>query len=99
MQVTPSGTYPQAARTSTETATRATGSSPSTPTANPADTGDFQPTGDLAKLLTAIRQTPDVRSDAVQSASARVASGELSTPEAATETARAILDSNKTTGE
>jgi hypothetical protein len=53
----------------------------------------------LAKLLTAIRQTPDIRSDAVESASARVASGALSTPEAATETARALLDSSATTGE
>ena len=105
MQVTPSGTYPQVSRSAKDPSARASSTAPaagntsSTSALNPADTANFAPTGDLAKLLTALRQSPDVRGEAVQGASARVASGELSTPEAATETANAMLQSRKSTGE
>jgi hypothetical protein len=52
----------------------------------------FTPTADLSKLLELVRQVPDVRTDLVQEVSARAAVGELTSREAATDTAAALLD-------
>ena len=48
--------------------------------------------GHLANLLSRVRQEPEVRPEAVRSASERLASGELDTPEARLETANRIVD-------
>jgi hypothetical protein len=76
----------QAEATAPRAATRTTASSGS-----PADSGSFAMTDQLAQLLAAVRSSPDVRPEAVASASAKLASGELDTPQAATETASAML--------
>jgi hypothetical protein len=55
------------------------------------DSGTFAMTDQLSQLLAAVRSSPDVRPDAVASASAKLASGELDTPQAATDTATAML--------
>ena len=55
----------------------------------------FTPTNDLAKLLAALKDTPDVRTDVVADVSSRIAAGELTTPTAAQETASAFYDSPK----
>jgi hypothetical protein len=52
----------------------------------------FSPTTDLAKLLAAVKELPDVRADVVADATGRVGSGELLTQLAATETAQAAID-------
>jgi hypothetical protein len=53
----------------------------------------FTPTADLARLLSAAKELPDVRADVVQEVSGRVASGELFTPAAASDTAAAMIES------
>lgn len=58
---------------------------------SPVDSGSFAMTDQLAQLLAAVRSSPDVRPDAVASASAKLASGELDTPQAATDSAGAML--------
>lgn len=54
----------------------------------------FTPTADLARLLDSVRRLPEVRPDAVAGASDLVASGELLSSTAATDTAQAILNVN-----
>lgn len=53
----------------------------------------YAPTVDLARLLEAVRQTPDIRTDVVDGVKVRIASGELATPAAAQETAAALYNS------
>jgi hypothetical protein len=53
----------------------------------------FAPSGDLASLLAAVRQAPDVRTDAVASAAAQLAAGALTTPAAAADAAKGLLGS------
>jgi hypothetical protein len=89
MRIDPLGTPPPLPQTSAGTAARTTRSNGTTGTV--ADAGSFTPTSELASLLAAVKQAPDVRTDAVESAAARLASGELDTPEAATDTARALF--------
>lgn len=87
MRVDPSGSHqplpaaPPAARKPTGSAASAADSKP----------GAFTPTADLAGLLSAVRDTPEVRAEVVAAAAARVAAGEFDTPEAAADTARAML--------
>lgn len=52
----------------------------------------FAPTSELAQLLAAARLTPEVRTEVIEAVAARLATGELATPEAAAETARALLN-------
>jgi hypothetical protein len=72
------------------TAPRAASQATASP-GSPADTSSFAMTDQLAQLLAAVRNSPDVRPEAVASASVKLASGELDTPQAATETANAML--------
>lgn len=51
----------------------------------------FTPTPDLARLLAAVREQPEVRPDVVAEVSARLAAGDLLTPAAAAETANAVV--------
>lgn len=53
----------------------------------------FAPSADLAALLVAVRQSPEVRADVIESAAAKLAAGAFDTPEAAADAARALLDS------
>jgi hypothetical protein len=80
---------PQAEATASRTASRTPATSGS---GSPADSGSFVMTGQLSQLLAAVRGAPDVRSEAIASASAKLASGELDTPQAANETASAMLN-------
>lgn len=61
------------------------------PATTASSAGSFAMTEQLSQLLGAVRSLPDVRSEAVSSASAKLASGELDTPQAANETASALL--------
>jgi hypothetical protein len=93
MRVDPSTSQAPIALTQTEaaasrTANRAGGS---TGAATP-DAGGFAITDQLAQLLASVRSSPDVRPEAVAAASAKLASGELNTPQAATDTASTFLD-------
>jgi hypothetical protein len=65
-------------------AAESTGSAPET---------TFAPTAGLAQLLEAVRTAPEVRADVIESVAARLQAGELATPEAAAETAKAMLNS------
>src|ERR1700730_9735563 len=53
----------------------------------------FQPTGDLQRLLDALRQTPVVRPEVVADVAGRLKAGELNSPNAKEETITAILGS------
>jgi hypothetical protein len=96
MRIDPTNTY------STSPAGGSSSSIGQTPTAKPlsrdgevASTGStngFAPTGDLARLLSAVKELPDVRADLVQDVASRVASGEVLTQAAATDTAAALLE-------
>lgn len=63
-----------------------------------AETGSFVMTEQLSQLLASVRTAPEVRPEAVSSASARLASGELDTPQAASDTAGAMLTDIAVTG-
>jgi hypothetical protein len=90
MRIDPLGTPPPLKPNTAGNAARTTSRS-SEGTSSATDAGSFTPTSELAALLSAVRQAPDVRTDAVESATAKLASGELDTPEAAADTAKAFL--------
>jgi hypothetical protein len=91
MRVDPLGTPPPLKQTTAGTAPKAA-RSPESPSPNAvSDAGSFTPTSELTALLTAVKQAPDVRPEVVESVAARLASGELDTPEAAADTARSLL--------
>lgn len=52
----------------------------------------YEPTTDLSQLLSSVRALPEVREDIVQNVAARLASGELLTPQITQETAQAAYD-------
>lgn len=91
MRIDPTGSPP--------VAPKAVGSTPratarSTDTAGAAaEAESFELTGELAALLAGVRQAPEVRAEVIESVAARLAAGELDTPEAAADTARALLAS------
>jgi len=95
MRVDPAGAAPipqTPASTPARPAARAaesTGSSPDT---------TFAPTAGLAQLLEAVRTTPEVRADVIESVAARLQAGELATPEAAADAAKAMLNSGAVGG-
>jgi hypothetical protein len=91
MRVDPSNAQSPIALTQAEaTAPRSASQTTASP-GSPADTSSFAMTDQLTQLLAAVRNAPDVRPEAVASASAKLASGELDTPQAATDTASAML--------
>jgi hypothetical protein len=51
----------------------------------------YQPTGDVQRLLDALRQTPVVRPEVIAEVVGRLNAGELNTPKATEETVSAIL--------
>jgi len=76
----------QAVPKATAATAEATGSS------NVPEATTFAPTADLVRLLSLVHQTPDVRSDVVDSTSARLATGEFGTSAAANDAAKNIVD-------
>jgi hypothetical protein len=99
VNVNPSGSYPQTSRTVNQPAARGVstpkGEEPAAGTSAPAEAASFLPTGDLTRLLAAVRDTPEVRADVIESVAARLAAGQFDTPEAAADTARALLGSGE----
>ncbi len=65
-------------------------------TAAPVEGEVFAPTSELAQLLSAVRLSPEVRTEVIENVAARLAAGELDSPEAAAATARALLDDTAT---
>ncbi len=66
------------------------------PGARPAEGGatepaTFTPTAELAGLLQAVQASPDIRTDVIESVTARLNAGELATIQAAQEAAKAAL--------
>jgi hypothetical protein len=94
MRVDPTGVQPPI-RPTTGTAARPAdkaGDASASAAAAGAD-GTFTPTAELARLLTAVAESPDVRTEVIESVAARLANGEFDTPEAAADAARVLLDS------
>lgn len=91
MRVDPSNTQSPVALTQADAASPRPASKAATPASAPTETGSFAMTDQLSQLLAAVRSTPDVRPEAVVSASAKLASGEMNTPQAAKDTATALL--------
>lgn len=63
-------------------------------TAAPAADSGFSPTGDLSRLLQLVKEIPDVRGEVILEVLNRSTSGELTSPQAAIDTAAAVADSN-----
>ncbi len=61
------------------------------PVAAPGSAEEFALTGQLAALLSAVREFPEVRPDVVAVATARLAAGDFNTPQAAAAAAAAIV--------
>lgn len=59
------------------------------------DGESFTLSADLAALLQAVRQSPEVRAKVIETVAARLAEGIYQTPEAAAEAAHALLDSGE----
>ena len=95
MQINPSSGFTGVSPTAPGTTAAGSGSKPGVRIDPPAGGEDstFVPTPDLARLLEAVRDLPDVRAEAVDAAKDAVASGELLTREAAADTAQAVVAS------
>ena len=52
----------------------------------------FKPTSDYLRMLQAVRELPEVRSDIVDEVSTRLQAGEIDSPQAAADAAQNILD-------
>jgi hypothetical protein len=87
--VTPKAVGPAPRQASASTAAGVTGS------VN--ENESFAPSSDLSSLLAAVRQTPDVRPEAIEASSAQLSSGALNTPQAATDAAQSLLNSGDLT--
>lgn len=92
MRVDPSGITPPPVRTGTSTPARPAEPAGGASVGSAASHEGFTPTGELARLLAAAKEAPDVRADVVAAAAARLEAGELDTPAAAADTARAMRD-------
>ncbi len=82
------------AASQTQQSQQAKASSATTESSSLAATSEsrFSPTPDLQRLLAAVRELPDVRTDVVAEASNSIANGEFETRTAAVQTASAIVD-------
>ncbi len=91
MRVEPSGVQPQPTRPANSSPVRsADKAGDGAPAA--AAAGGFEPTGELARLISIASNAPEVRADLVANVAQRLAAGEFDSPEAAAATARAMLD-------
>jgi hypothetical protein len=86
MRIDPLGTPPPLQKPTAGSAPRA-----AAPADAPAAETGFAPTSELAALLMAVSQSPEVRADVIESVAARLVTGEFDTPQAAADAARALL--------
>lgn len=92
MRVDPSGSHvPLPPAAATPPAAKAPASS-ETPAASPEAGSHYKRTADLTRLMEALRGFPENRDKTVAGVLARLAAGEFDTPQAAADTARAMLD-------
>jgi hypothetical protein len=91
MRIEPTGTSPIAPKP-VESAPRAAVKSADA-TGGAGEAESFALSGDLAALLAAVKQAPEVRVEVIEAAAAQLAAGAFDTPEAAAEAAKALLDS------
>jgi hypothetical protein len=89
MRIEPTGTPPLTSKP-VESAPR-TAAPSAAPAGGAGEAESFALSADLAALLTAVKQAPEVRADVIESVAARLAVGEMDTPEAAADAARALL--------
>lgn len=87
MRVDPSGSHVPLTATGTAPAPSKT----TTPDAPAAGDSQYKPTADLTRLMEALRGYPEKREATVAAVLARLAAGEFDTPQAAADTARAML--------
>lgn len=93
MRIEPTG-IPATSSKPVESAPRA--GTKSTDAAPTSGAESFSLSGDLASLLAAVRQTPEVRTEIIEQAAANLAAGVFDTPEAAAGAAQALLDTGDT---
>lgn len=92
MRIDPTGAQPSVPQAATtKPSTRPANPAP-VPVAAPGSSEEFALTGQLASLLSAVRQFPEVRPDVVAIAAARLAAGDFNTPQAAAAAAAAIVN-------
>lgn len=90
MRVDPSGSHvplPPAAATPAPSKAPGSSETPATPPAG----SEYKRTADLTRLMEALRGFPENRDKTVAGVLARLAAGEFDTPQAAADTARAML--------
>jgi hypothetical protein len=98
MRVDPSSAQSPIALTQAEAATPRAASQAAASPNTAADTGSFVMTDQLSQLLATVRTAPEVRPEAIASAAAKLTSGELDTPQAASDTASSMLTDIAVTG-
>jgi hypothetical protein len=63
-----------------------------------AETG-FSPTADLTRLIQLVKDIPDIRADVIQEVLAKAEAGDLTSQQAALDTAAAVIDSKVLAGD
>jgi hypothetical protein len=93
MQVHPSGSHPYVTRNQPELTptSRVGGTDNVGDTITPVERSQFSRTEQFSQLLLALQQLPDVRAEVIEAVAVRLANGELESPQAAAETAHALL--------
>jgi hypothetical protein len=94
MRIEPTGSPPIAPKAVGSAPRAAAAAEPAT--GNVGDAESFALSGDLAALLAAVKQLPEVRAEVIESAAAQLAAGVFDAPEAAAGAAKALLDSGDT---
>lgn len=92
MRVDPAGTHQPIQQANAGNPVRSSGRGTEAHTSS-LDGAAFALTAQLAQLLATVRALPEVRTEVIESVASRLASGELTTPEAAAETAKAMFES------
>lgn len=93
MQVHPSGSHPYVNRPQPELTppSRVGGTDTVGDPTELLTSSQFSPTEQFSQLLLALQQLPEVRADVIEAVADRLAKGELESPQAAAETALALL--------
>mgnify|MGYP001062560127 CR=1 FL=1 len=93
MQIQPSGSHPYVIRKQPEatSTSRIGGIDPVGEVPAPVPSGQVSYSEQFSQLLLALQQLPDIRADVIEVIAERLAKGELESPQAAAETAHALL--------
>lgn len=93
MQIQPSGSHPYVMRKQPETTSppRMSGIDPIGEVPTPVPSGQVSYSQQFSQLLLALQQLPDIRAEVIEAIAERLAQGELESPQAAAETAHALL--------